>query len=152
MVVLWGLNAPENSSFSRVYTAPHRAASCRVARNEARGKVRVCYNGERRRIAPRRASLRVSRIRPVNFYREIRGKLVLRFASLRATSWKRVSLIRGWSLRSSNLWLCLRSHSRGTQRILLCSRVRYAFVCTHVCVRLVRPRVSCKICLKIWCF
>lgn len=51
MVVLWGLNAPENSSFSRVYTAPHRAASCRVARNEARGKVRVCYNGERQRIA-----------------------------------------------------------------------------------------------------
>lgn len=28
----------------------------------------------------------VSRIRPVNFYREVRGKLVFRFASLRATS------------------------------------------------------------------
>lgn len=148
MVVLWGLNAPENSSFSRVYTAPHRAASCRVARNEARGKVRVCYNGERRRIAPRRASLRVSRIRPVNFYREVRGKLVFRFASLRATSWKRVSLIRGWSLRSSNLWLCLRLHSRGSHKGFFCARVYVMHLCARMCVRLVRPRVSCKICLK----
>lgn len=72
-------------AFTSHRTAPHRTASCCAARNEARGKVRVCYNGERR-IAPRRASLRVSRIRPVNFYREVRGKLVLRLASLRATS------------------------------------------------------------------
>lgn len=126
MEVLWGLNAPENSSFSHIYTAPEPRG--------AHGKVRVCHNGERRRISPSDELRFACHVFAPWTLTEVRGKLVLRLASLRATPWKRVSLIRGWSLRSSNLWLRLHSHSRGIQRIFLRSCEHICF-CTCVCVR-----------------
>lgn len=57
-------------------------------------------NGERRRIAHRHSRVTYSLREPLQFHG-------LRLASSRVTTWKRISLIRGWSLPSSNLRLRL---------------------------------------------
>jgi len=117
--VLWGLNAPENAAFS-----PRDAQSIAKCASAMQPGAAVMENVD----ASLSDELRVSRIRSVNLYSFAAGETFV----WRVTTWKHVSLIRGWSLRSSNLWLSLTLAFTWCTKVLLEILSIYIYVCTYV--------------------
>ena len=121
--VLWGLNAPENAAFS-----PRDAQSIAKCASAMQPGAAVMENVD----ASLSDELRVSRIRSVNLYSFAAGETFV----WRVTTWKHVSLIRGWSLRSSNLWLSLTLAFTWCTKVLLeiLSIYIYIYMCVYMCI------------------